>query len=63
MANDRRDPSRSPTTGRMPLEEGVTVAEAIGKDDKLQKKVGKMSTKASTKVKQGARSFLKKYNE
>lgn len=36
-------------------------AEAIGKDDKLQKKVGKMSSKASTKVKQGARSFLKKY--
>jgi uncharacterized membrane protein (DUF485 family) len=35
MANDRRDPSRSPTTGRMPLEEGVTVAEAIGKDPEM----------------------------
>jgi uncharacterized membrane protein (DUF485 family) len=34
MANDRRDPSRSPTTGRMPAEE-VTVAEAVGKDPEM----------------------------
>jgi hypothetical protein len=38
-------------------------AEAIGKDEKLRKQVTKLSDKASTKVKQGARSFLKKYND
>jgi uncharacterized membrane protein (DUF485 family) len=35
MANDRRDPSRSPTTGRMPAEEAVSVAEAVGKDPEM----------------------------
>jgi uncharacterized membrane protein (DUF485 family) len=35
MANDRREPSRSPTTGRMPAEEAVTVAEAVGKDPEM----------------------------
>ena len=35
MANDRRDPSRSPTTGRMPLEEAVTATEAVGKDPEM----------------------------
>jgi hypothetical protein len=36
-------------------------AEALGKDEKLQKHVDKLSGKASPKVKQGARQFLKKY--
>jgi len=35
MANDRRDPSRSPTTGRMTAEEAVTATEAIGKDPEM----------------------------
>ena len=35
MANDRRDPSRSPTTGRMPAEEAVTATEAVGKDPEM----------------------------
>jgi uncharacterized membrane protein (DUF485 family) len=35
MANDRREPSRSPTTGRMPLEEAVTATEAVGKDPEM----------------------------
>jgi uncharacterized membrane protein (DUF485 family) len=35
MANDRWEPSRSPTTGRMPAEEAVTVAEAVGKDPEM----------------------------
>ena len=35
MASDRRNPSRSPTTGRMPPEEAVTAAEAIGKDPEM----------------------------
>jgi uncharacterized membrane protein (DUF485 family) len=35
MANDRREPSRSPTTGRMSAEEAVTVAEAVGKDPEM----------------------------
>ena len=35
MANDRREPSRSPTTGRMPAEEAVTATEAVGKDPEM----------------------------
>ena len=35
MASDHRDPSRSPTTGRMPLEEAVTATEAVGKDPEM----------------------------
>jgi uncharacterized membrane protein (DUF485 family) len=35
MANDRRDPSRSPTTGRMSAEEAVTATEAVGKDPEM----------------------------
>ena len=35
MANDRRDPSRSPTTGRMTAEEAVTATEAVGKDPEM----------------------------
>jgi uncharacterized membrane protein (DUF485 family) len=35
MANDRREPSRSPTTGRMPVEEAVTATEAVGKDPEM----------------------------
>jgi uncharacterized membrane protein (DUF485 family) len=35
MANDRRDPSRSPTTGRMAAEEAVTATEAVGKDPEM----------------------------
>ncbi len=35
MANDRRDPSRSPTTGRMPAEEAVTATEAVGRDPEM----------------------------
>lgn len=38
-------------------------AEAIGKDEKLKKQVTRLSDKASAKVKQGARSFLKKYGD
>lgn len=38
-------------------------AEAIGKDEKLKRQITKLSSKASTKVKQGARSFLKKYSD
>ena len=34
MANDR-EPSRSPTTGRMPAEEAVTATEAVGKDPEM----------------------------
>jgi len=30
-----REPSRSPTTGRMPMEEAVTATEAIGKDPEM----------------------------
>ena len=35
MANDRWEPSRSPTTGRMPLEEAVTATEAVAKDPEM----------------------------
>jgi uncharacterized membrane protein (DUF485 family) len=35
MANDRRDPSRSPTTGRMTAKEAVTATEAVGKDPEM----------------------------
>jgi uncharacterized membrane protein (DUF485 family) len=35
MANDRREPSRSPTTGRMSAEEAVTATEAVGKDPEM----------------------------
>jgi uncharacterized membrane protein (DUF485 family) len=35
MANDRREPSRSPTTGRMPAEEAVTASEAVAKDPEM----------------------------
>jgi uncharacterized membrane protein (DUF485 family) len=35
MANDRREPSRSPTTGRMTAEEAITATEAIGKDPEM----------------------------
>jgi uncharacterized membrane protein (DUF485 family) len=36
MANDdRREPSRSPTTGRMSTEEAVTATEAVGKDPEM----------------------------
>jgi uncharacterized membrane protein (DUF485 family) len=35
MAYERRDPSRSPTTGRMPEEEAVTATEAVGKDPEM----------------------------
>jgi uncharacterized membrane protein (DUF485 family) len=34
MANDR-EPSRSPTTGRMPADEAVTATEAVGKDPEM----------------------------
>ena len=34
MANDR-EPSRSPTTGRMPAGEAVTATEAVGKDPEM----------------------------
>jgi uncharacterized membrane protein (DUF485 family) len=34
MANDR-EPSRSPTTGRMPAQEAVTATEAVGKDPEM----------------------------
>ncbi len=34
MANDR-EPSRSPTTGRMPAEEAVTATEAVGRDPEM----------------------------
>ena len=32
---DTREPSRSPTTGRMPAEEAVTATEAVGKDPEM----------------------------
>jgi uncharacterized membrane protein (DUF485 family) len=35
MANDPRDASRSPTTGRLPAEEAVTATEAVGKDPEM----------------------------
>ena len=35
MAYERQDPSRSPTTGRMPEEEAVTATEAVGKDPEM----------------------------
>jgi uncharacterized membrane protein (DUF485 family) len=35
MANDRRDPPRSPTTGRLSAEEAVTATEAVGKDPEM----------------------------
>ena len=35
MAYDRREPSRSPTTGRMPVQEAVTATEAVGKDPEM----------------------------
>jgi len=38
-------------------------AEAIAEDKTLKKRVDKLSDKASTKVKQGARRFIKKYGE
>jgi uncharacterized membrane protein (DUF485 family) len=35
MSYERREPSRSPTTGRMPEEEAVTATEAVGKDPEM----------------------------
>ena len=35
MANDRREPSRSMSTGRMPREEALTATEAVGKDPEM----------------------------
>jgi uncharacterized membrane protein (DUF485 family) len=35
MASDRRNPSRSPTTGRMTAEEAATATEAVGKDPEM----------------------------
>ena len=36
MANaDHRQPSRSPTTGRMPADEAVTSTESVGKDPEM----------------------------
>jgi uncharacterized membrane protein (DUF485 family) len=35
MANDPREPSRSPTTGRMPAAEAVSATEAVGKDPEM----------------------------
>ena len=35
MANDRHEPSRSPTTGRLSAEEAVTATEAVGKDPEM----------------------------
>jgi uncharacterized membrane protein (DUF485 family) len=35
MANDPRDATRSPATGRMPTEEAVTATEAVGKDPEM----------------------------
>ena len=35
MANDPREPSRSPTTGRMSAAEAVSVTEAVGKDPEM----------------------------
>jgi uncharacterized membrane protein (DUF485 family) len=35
MADHTREPSRSPTTGRMPAEEAVTATEAVGKDPEM----------------------------
>jgi uncharacterized membrane protein (DUF485 family) len=35
MANDPRDVSRSPTTGRMAADEAVTATEAVGKDPEM----------------------------
>ena len=35
MADQTREPSRSPTTGRMSAEEAVTATEAVGKDPEM----------------------------
>jgi uncharacterized membrane protein (DUF485 family) len=35
MASDARDAGRAPETGRMPAEEAVTAAEAVGKDPEM----------------------------
>ena len=35
MANDRREPSRSMSTGRMSREEALTATEAVGKDPEM----------------------------
>jgi uncharacterized membrane protein (DUF485 family) len=35
MVNDHREPSRSPTTGRMPAEEAVSASEAVAKDPEM----------------------------
>jgi uncharacterized membrane protein (DUF485 family) len=35
MANDRHEPSRSPTTGRLSAEEAVTATQAVGKDPEM----------------------------
>ena len=35
MANDRREPSRSMSTGRMSKEEALTATEAVGKDPEM----------------------------
>ena len=32
---DTREPSRSPTTGRLPADEAVTAADAVGKDPEM----------------------------
>jgi uncharacterized membrane protein (DUF485 family) len=35
MANDARDPARTPATGRLPAEEAVTATEAVGRDPEM----------------------------
>ena len=35
MANEHREPSRSPTTGRLTTEEALTATEAVGKDPEM----------------------------
>jgi uncharacterized membrane protein (DUF485 family) len=35
MVNDHREPSRSPTTGRMPAEEAISASEAVAKDPEM----------------------------
>jgi uncharacterized membrane protein (DUF485 family) len=35
MANEHREPSRSPTTGRMTTGEALTATEAVGKDPEM----------------------------
>ena len=35
MVNDHREPSRLPTTGRMPAEEAISASEAVAKDPEM----------------------------